>query len=282
MPDRPRPGPVVDIPAVDIPAFDIPAFDIIEPDWPAPAHIRAISTTRNGGVSVGRWRSLNLGMRSGDDPRLVSKNHEILQAHLPSQPHWIKQVHGVGVADIDRDATVGPEADAAISERPGHVCAVLTADCLPVLFCDEAGTKVAAAHAGWRGLAAGVLQATVSAMNCEPEKLMAWLGPAIGPQAFEVGHEVYQAYMDADTRNAPAFRPHKDRWLADLYLLARLALARVGVEQVYGGEFCTHTLKEKFFSYRRDGETGRMASLIWIADKQANGMPATITTNSAR
>jgi YfiH family protein len=173
-------------------------------------------------------------------------------------------VHGTNVANWDKANTLGIEADAVVSSRPRQVCAVLTADCLPVLFCNRAGTHIAAAHAGWRGLAAGVLESTVLATGCKPVDLMAWLGPAIGPQAFEVGEDVYDAFANLNEEYATAFKPHRDRWLADLYQLARYMLIRMGISQVFGGGYCTYSEPEKFFSYRRDGVTGRMVSLIWL------------------
>ena len=239
-------------------------FWIVHPNWPAPANVRAFTTTRKGGVSQGRWSSLNLGGQCGDEPDHVKQNLESFRALLPCEPPWLKQVHGKSVVTWDEARESESEADAIIGDRAGQVCAVLTADCLPVLFCNKAGTKVAASHAGWRGLAEGVLEATVSAMACDPRELMAWLGPAIGPQAFEVGRDVYDAFVNLDTENATAFKSHDDRWLADLYELARLALARIGVEQVSGGQYCTWSDPDKFFSYRRDGVTGRMASVIWL------------------
>lgn len=255
----------------------------IIPDWPAPANVRALQTTRDGGVSVGGYASLNLGDHVGDDPVAVMRNRALLRAALPADPVWLKQVHGNIVADADHAVGV-PDADAALARLPGKVCAVMTADCLPLLLCDEAGTVVAAAHAGWRGLAGGVVEATVKAMNVTPERLLIWLGPAIGPQAFEVGDEVRQAFMAHDPEAAKAFVPAtafhaqnsqlltahsspltNNKWLADIYLLARQRLALLGVERVYGGGLCTFTDAEMFYSYRRDQATGRMASLIWLA-----------------
>ena len=244
------------------------------PDWPAPANVRALQTTRAGGVSVGAYAALNLGDHVGDDPAAVARNRALLRATLPADPVWLKQVHGNSVADADHAIGVA-EADAALARKPGKVCAVMTADCLPLLLCDEAGTVVAAAHAGWRGLAGGVVEATVKAMNVAPERLLVWLGPAIGPQAFEVGEEVRQAFMAHDPSAAKAFvprfpiTPHPSpltapKWLADIYLLARQRLATLGVERVYGGGQCTYTDAERFYSYRRDQATGRMASLIWL------------------
>lgn len=268
----------------------IDKFDLVMPDWPAPDNVRAFTTTRKGGISRVPWNTLNLGGNCGDDRGSVQKNRILLRSLLPSRPRWLKQVHGTHVFDLDalEDGTLeleNPgvlEADAVLSAHNDRICAVLTADCLPVVFCNKKGTKVAAAHAGWRGLANGVLENTVAGMRggvkhrqtapggkaakvVQPGDIMAWMGPAIGPDAFEVGRDVYDTYCQADEENVIAFKPHGDRWLADLYTLARLALARVGVVDVYGGEHCTYTNAERFFSYRRDGETGRMGTLIWLA-----------------
>ncbi len=238
--------------------------ELVLPDWPAPANVRAFSTTRNGGFSTGPWDSLNLGEHCGDDPELVRKNHQLLRTLLPSEPRWLRQVHGVHVLDLDIQGEQAAEADACTSAVAGQVCAVLTADCLPVLFCNATGTRIAAAHAGWRGLAGGVLEATVAAMECRPAEVLAWLGPAIGADTFEVGEDVFTAFTQTRPENAVAFKRHGDRWLADLYLLARLVLNKVGVDQAWGGQHCTFTEQDKFFSYRRDGNTGRMASVIWL------------------
>ncbi len=239
-------------------------MQLIEPDWPAPAIVRALATTRSNGVSQPPYDSLNLGDHVGDDPAAVARNRELLHAFLPAEPKWLKQVHGAGVALADELADVA-EADAAVAFKPGTVCAVLTADCLPVLFCDRQGTRVAAAHAGWRGLAAGVLEESARAMRCDPADILAWLGPAIGPQAFEVGEEVRETFVRDLPDAAAAFAPGQPgKWLADIYRLARLRLARAGVRQVYGGGFCTHADAARFYSYRRDGVTGRMATLIWM------------------
>ncbi|PWB59092.1 MAG: peptidoglycan editing factor PgeF [Nitrosomonadales bacterium] len=242
-------------------------MDFLIPDWPAPAHVQARVTTRRGGMSAAPYASLNLGDHVGDDPAAVAANRAQLRRCLPSEPLWLKQVHGSGI--VAADLAVGvPEADGSVSRQTDRICAVLTADCLPVLFCDRSGTVVAAAHAGWRGLADGVLEAAVRAMAVEPGEILAWLGPAIGPQAFEVGEEVRQIFMAHDPAAALAFMPGSSgsagKWLADIYLLARQRLARAGVKQVFGGDFCTHTDAERFYSYRRDGMTGRMASLIWL------------------
>ena len=243
---------------------DLPSLDFIYPDWLAPGNVMAFTTTRNGGFSRGNWSSLNLGNNCGDDSQNVRQNRQLLRGLLPGDPYWLNQKHGNQVANFSENKNQEPEADAIISSKAGQVCAILHADCLPVLFCDRAGTQVAAAHAGWRGLAAGVLEATISKMKCAPNEIMAWLGPAIGPQAFEVGQDVYEKFTGLNPENRTAFKPHKDRWFADLYELARMALSRVGVERVYGGRYCTFSESKRFFSYRRDGTTGRMASLIWL------------------
>lgn len=238
--------------------------DWILPDWPAPSQVRALSTTRHGGVSQPPWDSLNLGMHVGDDPARVAQNRARLREALPAEPLWLEQVHGTGVWQ----AGVAPRrADAAVSRTPGEVCAIMTADCLPVLFADHAGTVVAVAHAGWRGLCAGVLERTVEAMGAAPGDVLAWLGPAIGPAHFEVGPEVREAFMASDAVAADAFRPgNGDRWLADIFLLAQQRLHAAGLpgSNVFGGGLCTVTDRGRFFSYRRDGVTGRMASLIWL------------------
>lgn len=246
--------------------------EFIVPDWPAPAHVRALVTTRHGGVSTGPYASFNLGDHVGDDPEAVAVNRRLLRLQLPAEPVWLHQVHGKQCCDASAFSNANgnqpAEADAAFTRTPGGVCAVLTADCLPVLLCDDAGTVVAIAHAGWRGLAAGVIEATVAAMGIQGAQLMAWLGPAIGPQHFEVGGEVREIFMAHDPQAASAFvaRPHgtQGKWLCDIYLLAAQRLAALGVCRLAGADFCTVRDKERFFSYRRDGSTGRMASLIWL------------------
>ena len=236
----------------------------IVPDWPAPARVRALISTRAGGVSRGAYAGLNLGMNSGDAVKDVAHNRASLRQRLPAEPLWLRQVHGTTV--VEAGAFEGePDADAALARAPGRVCAVLTADCLPLLLCDEAGTTVAAVHAGWRGLCAGVIEQTLRAMNRPPQTLLAYLGPAIGPAAFEVGAEVRAAFIAADAQAEAAFAPGKPgKFYADLYALARQRLARAGVTRNYGGGYCTYNERERFYSYRRDGATGRMASLIWI------------------
>ncbi len=240
--------------------------DFLRPDWPAPPAVHALQTLRAGGCSQPPWDSFNLGDHVGDAPSCVAANRARLRALLPAEPRWLSQVHGVQVVAA---ATLGgvPQADAAFTREPGVVCAVMTADCLPVLFCDRAGTVVAAAHAGWRGLVAGVLEATIAAMAVAPGELLAWFGPAIGPQRFEVGDEVRAAFVHHDPAAATAFVAHgPGKWLADIYRLAGQRLAAAGIADVYGGDCCTVSDPGRFFSYRRDGTTGRMATLIWLAD----------------
>ena len=224
-------------------------------------------TTRLGGVSLPPFDTFNLGDHVGDDPARVAENRARLRAILPAEPHWLKQVHGRAVACAD-GGTRNPQADAAFSRQLGAVCAVMTADCLPVLFCDEAGSVVAAAHAGWRGLAAGVLEATVAAMQSPADRIVAWMGAAIGPQSFEVGVEVRDTFVADLPDTVDAFKPGRSagKWWADIYYLARLRLARIGVNRVHGGGHCTFTDRQRFYSFRRDGATGRMASLIWLQD----------------
>ncbi len=238
-------------------------------EWTPHAGARAVSTLRHGlGDSMAPFDSFNLGMRCGDDADVVARNRDALveQLHLPSRPRWLRQIHGTTVATCD-DANCldEPEADAAITTKPNVVLAILTADCMPVLFCSDDGGTIGAAHAGWRGLAAGVLESTVVAMRMPPKKILAWLGPAAGPPAYEVGDEVRAAFVDADSRAASAFAATRPgHWLCDLYALARLRLAATGVTRVSGGGLCTISDPQRFFSHRRDGITGRMASLIWI------------------
>jgi len=238
----------------------------IVPDWPAPATVRSLLTTRQGGVSQGVYSSFNLGNHVGDDPVSVATNRARV-GNWVGKAVWLDQVHGTRVVDAARygSSDSPPQADAAFAREPGLACVVMTADCLPVLFCNESGTVVAAAHAGWRGLLAGVLEETVRAMAVPAITVMAYLGPAIGPQAFEVGDEVRAAYVAENSAAAAAFKPAAPgKWLADIYLLARQRLAGQGVELIYGGSFCTVSDPERFFSYRRDGQTGRMAAMIWL------------------
>lgn len=237
--------------------------DWIVPDWPAPSCVKALITTRNGGASSGAYRSFNLGQRVGDDAASVASNRALLCQFLPQEPKWLTQVHGATVVEAD-SIDSAPEADASIARRAGTVCAITIADCLPVLIADRAGTLVAAAHGGWRGIARGVIEQTVRRTHAAPADLLAYLGPAIGPQAFEVGADVRDAFLERDRETAAAFVPLRPgKWLADIYALARHALARAGVTRVYGGGFCTVSDAERFYSYRRDRTTGRMAALIW-------------------
>lgn len=237
--------------------------DLVFPDWPAPANVKAIQTTRRGGLSVKPYDTLNLGSHVQDNSVTVAQNRQLLSHYLPSEPVWLNQVHGIEVVDAAQ-CTCVPEADAAFARQRSVVCVTMTADCLPVLLCDKQGTVVAAVHAGWRSLCDGVIETTVKKMQASPADLMAWLGPAIGPQAFEVGGEVKAAFVAKDAQSEIAFISHGDKWLGNLYLIAKQRLANVGVSAVYGGEECTYSQPEKYFSFRRDGITGRMASLIWL------------------
>lgn len=238
--------------------------DFIIPDWPAPSRVKALTTTRYGGHGHGAYASFNLATHVGDDPLAVAANRQLLRNHLPVAPCWLTQVHGTRCIDADviaQDVT----ADACVSRNPARACAVLTADCLPLLLCDEAGSVVAAVHAGWRGLAAGVIETAVAAMAVAPSSLLAWLGPAIGPAAFEVGADVRDVFLGQDSAASGAFVPHGPKtWLCDLYALAARRLAFSGVERISGGGFCTHAEPERFFSHRRDGVSGRMATVVWI------------------
>jgi YfiH family protein len=239
---------------------------LITPDWPAPANVKSLQTTRRGGISAAPYDTLNLGSHVGDAPQAVAHNRQMLAPLMPSEPVWLEQVHGTNVAIADA-TSCAPQADACIARHRGAVCVVMTADCLPILLCDEAGTVVGAAHAGWKGLAAGIIEATVKAMEVEPQKLMAWLGPAIGPEAFEVGAEVRAAFIAHQAQAAVAFIAHGEqgKYQADLYLLARQRLQSLGITHIFGGNFCTYHQQDKFFSYRRDGVTGRMGTFIWLA-----------------
>lgn len=244
----------------------LPHPDWIVPDWPAPANVKALITTRPGGVSKGPFASFNLGLRTGDDPQAVAANRDRLNSLLPQQPRWLRQVHGASVVEADSLAGM-PEADAGIARRPGTVCAVLVADCIPVLLADRAGTTVAIAHAGWRGLAGGVIENTARRMAVDPRGLIAYLGPGIGPGAFEVGADVRDAFLARDAGVAAAFTPHAaGKWLADLFLLARERLRRAGVGEIRGGALCTYSDARRFFSYRRERRTGRMAAVIWLTE----------------
>lgn len=244
------------------------------PDWPAPANIRAAVTLRSGGHSTGPYSAFNLGAHVGDVEAAVMANRAQLrdELQLPTEPQWLEQIHSDKVIEARADGTVRT-ADASIAREPGIVCAVLTADCLPLLLCDRAGSRVAAVHAGWRGLADGIVRNTVTALDCAPEELLVFLGPAIGPQAFETGVDVLEAFFESAIDSvhaeliAQSFQPHTEKPLhfrADIYALARAELRQLGVTQVFGGDRCTVSEPENFYSYRRDKTTGRMASLIWI------------------
>lgn len=236
----------------------------IIPDWPAPARVKALQTTRQGGVSIAPYDGFNLGSHVGDNPLAVARNRVLLNTLLPSEPVWLEQVHGTVVANADH-ASCLPQADACIARHRAAVCVVMTADCLPVLLCDEAGSVVGAVHAGWKGLAAGVIEATVQAMGVAPQHLMAWLGPAIGRDSFEVGNDVRTAFVTGQPQAAAAFIPGQHgKWFADIYTLARLRLNALGITKIYGGGRCTYREREQFFSYRRDGVTGRMGAFIWL------------------
>jgi hypothetical protein len=236
------------------------------PDWPAPARVRAFVTTRAGGVSEGEHASMNLGLASGDRAEHVERNRAIVRAELPADPRYARQVHGIEVAEIDASVPMAViTADGAVTGSPGTVATVLTADCMPLLLADRAGGRVAAVHAGWRGMAAGVIESAVDAMRVDGPEVLAWMGPTIGPDAFEVGAEVREAFMARDTGAAEAFRAHTPgKFMADLYRLARRRLAARGVHAVYGGGFCTFNERERFFSYRRAQKSGRMGAFIWV------------------
>lgn len=236
-------------------------------DWPAPSHVHAGVTTRLGGVSGAPYRSLNLAAHVQDDPLAVQRNRAILRERmaLPSEPCWLNQVHGNNVVDAAMTYPNPPQADASVTDQPASVCVVMTADCLPVLLCDRAGQQVAAVHAGWRGLHNRVISAALARLAVTPSEILAWLGPAIGPQAFEVGVDVYDAFMKCDPAYAAVFRgKDPQHWWMDAYAAARLELQQAGVTAVFGGDFCTVHDPKRFYSYRRDGITGRMASLIWM------------------
>ena len=233
-------------------------------DWPAPASVRTWQTTRAGGISSGAWSSLNLGTHVGDSPEAVAENRRRLREtlRLPAEPVWLEQVHGARVLRPDRGES-GP-ADAAVTFEVGTVLVVMTADCLPVLLAASDGSRIGVAHGGWRGLAAGVLEAAVDALECDPSQILAWLGPAIGQSAFEVGDEVRAAFVARDPALERAFAPNaRGRWQADLYALARAALRQAGVADIFGGGECTLGESQQYFSHRREAPCGRMASLIW-------------------
>ena len=247
---------------------DLHATFII-PNWPVPTNVKALQTTRAGGVSLAPYDSLNMGLHVQDNPMHVAQNRQLLSQYLPSEPVWLNQVHGINVVDAANTDCV-PEADASYATRKNVVCVTMTADCLPILLCDTAGTVVASIHAGWRGLCDGVIEATLSKMPVESATLMAWLGPAIGQNAFEVGGELRAQFIAKDAQAKAAFKPHgdnpeQDKWLGDLYKIAMQRLNNLGIMQIYGGGECTFTDQQRYFSFRRDGATGRMATLIWLS-----------------
>ena len=250
---------------------------IIKPDWPASDNIHAFCTTRKHGVSTGVYAGLNLGLHVEDNPQHVLANRQqlIKQLKLPEEPLWLNQVHGnrvVNASYINSDQLSDQknkqqliEADASFSEIANTVCAVMTADCLPVLICNRKGNKVAAVHVGWRGLAADVIEASVASLSERHSELLVWLGPAIGPQAFEVGQDVYNIFVNNQPKAVEAFKQNRPgHYLADIYHLAKLRFHNIGIREIYGGEYCTYTDADQFYSYRRDGKTGRQASLIWF------------------
>ena len=238
-------------------------------DWPAPPNVKTLITTRNGGCSTGAYRSLNAGAHVGDDARCVAENRARIQAQIPVPVTYLNQVHGTAVVHAAEHTDAPPQADASFDDTGRAACAVMTADCLPVLFCDRAGSVVAAAHAGWRGLAGGILQNTVAAMGIPPVEILAYFGPAIGAESFEVGQDVFDAFVCPLPAAETAFQSiGSGKYLADIYALARLILRREGVTQIYGGTHCTVLERDTFFSYRRDGQTGRMLSGIWLEQNQ--------------
>lgn len=250
----------------------MPELEFIKPDWPVPANVKALQTTRVGGVSQAPYASLNLGVHVGDDVVAIAKNRQLLRGYLPSEPVWLNQVHGIEVIDAAKNTGL-QNADASFTSQANVVCITMTADCLPVLLCNSAGTVVAAVHAGWRGLCDGAIEAAIIKMAVPPADILAWLGPAIGPNAFEVGDDVRQQFMLQDSNADQAFKPHPEdqlnaKWLCDMYLIAKQRLNKLGVTQIYGGgiyeDFCTFTDAAHFFSFRRDSITGRMASMIWL------------------
>lgn len=240
--------------------------EFIHPDWAAPENVKALTTTRIGGYSAAPFDSFNLSMRSGDNLEHVKRNRALLieSAELPAEPVWLRQVHGNRVIDA-ADGEPYSEADGSYTERAGIVCAVLTADCCPVFLCDRHGSRVAVLHCGWRGIARGLIEHGVAQMGPVAAELLAWLGPAIGPNSFEVGEDVYDAFIAYDRNAAAAFkRKENGRWLADIYTLARQRLQALGVTEISGASYCTVLERQRFFSYRRDRVCGHMASLIWM------------------
>ena len=251
-------------------------MEVLKPDWPAPPNIHSLVTTRDGGTSLPPFSSLNLGDHVGDDAQAINANRAILRTQLPSDPIWLKQLHGTVVSiPMSRKFLSGQviEADAAVTNQANEVLVVMTADCLPILFSNQTGDVVGVAHAGWRGLCAGVLENTVTEMlkfsaGMSANNLMAWMGPAIGPEAFEVGEDVYVAFLNAGiafpTNAFIAIPSRPGKYFANLYILAQSRLSALGIGQIYGGNFCTVSDHKRFFSHRRDAISGRFASLIWF------------------
>lgn len=242
------------------------ATDFILPNWPVKPNIKSISTTRLGGVSKNLFRSLNLATHVGDDPAHVAKNREYLKrfAGLPAGPVWLQQVHGTHIVNAGT-ASPGTTADGSITKEPNVVCAVMTADCLPLLLTTDKGDRVCALHAGWRGLAAGIIEKSIDEMSTDPDKVIVWMGPAIGPEHFEVGNDVFQEFETKYSGVLKAFKAvGNEKWLMNIYETARQILEMSGVYRIYGGEYCTYSDKDRFYSYRRDNVCGRMASLIWM------------------
>ena len=243
------------------------SIDFIHPNWPAPPNVKALQTTRVGGVSKGAYASLNLGAHVNDDPIAVAANRQLLSAFLPSEPVWVNQVHGVEVIDAAVSSCL-QNADASFTIKPNVVCVTMTADCLPLLLCDKKGSVVAAVHAGWRGLSDGVIEEALAKMQVPGSEILAWLGPAIGPDAFEVCDDVREQFLAKDSQAERAFKRHGDKWLCNMYLIARQRLNAKGVTDIYGAsvneDFCTYSDEARFFSFRRNNVTGRMASMIWL------------------
>jgi len=235
------------------------------PDWPAPTNIRAGTTLRGGGVSLPPYDSLNLGDHVGDDPAAVAENRRRL--NLPTEPIWLRQTHSTQIVDAARCAPDQIEADGSYTTQPQVICTVLSADCLPILICDRTGTTVAAMHAGWRGLATGIIEQAIATLPASPSNLLAWLGPAIGPDAYEVGDEIRETFIAHDPTANTAFNAAQEKWRMDIYQLARQRLQALGITAIYGGNHCTFTELQYFYSYRRDGLSGRMVSLIWLEQK---------------
>ena len=248
--------------------------NFIIPNWPAPANVHALQTTRNnenrdGGCSQAPYDNFNLGSHVKDNPMHVAHNRQILSQLLPNEPVWLNQVHGINVVDAAETSCL-PDADASYTNRKNVVCVTMTADCLPILVCDTEGTLVASIHAGWRSLCDGVIEATIAKLPIDSNQLMAWLGPAIGPNAFEVGTEVRAQFIAKDAQAELAFKPHGNKLLCDIYKIATQRLNNLGVTKIYGGSqenepWCTFTEEKRFFSFRRDGETGRTATLVWLS-----------------